>query len=151
MNINRWLQVRNWGTLEEYPEECLIGYLLTQSRRFYNTFGGRRKNPVKIFNLIGKNMFYIKISNFLEVILSTAVVKTIPRWYDSRCLYAASVSKLEILTEGRYNLRYSLTGVSEFVKVSHMDGSPSKLQTQNQWEEMGIELSLTKIPTFFIY
>lgn len=123
MNINRWLQVRNWGTLEEYPDECLIGYSPTQSRRFYNTFGGRRKNPGKIFDLIGNNMFYIKISNFLEVILSTAVVKIIPGWYDSRCLYAASVSELEILTEGRYNLRYSLTGVSEFVKVSHMDGS----------------------------
>lgn len=64
-------------------------------------------------------MFYIKISNFLEVILSTAVVKIIPRWYDSRCLYAASVSELEILTEGRYNLRYSLAGVSEFVSVTY--------------------------------
>lgn len=36
------------------------------------TFGGRRKNPGKIFDLIGKN---IKRSNFLEVILSTALVK----------------------------------------------------------------------------
>lgn len=73
-------------------------------------------------------MFYIKISNFLEVILSTAVVKIIPRWYDSRYLYANSVSELEILTEGRYSLRYSLISVSDI----WMEVYTSKLQTQSQ-------------------
>lgn len=51
----------------------------------------------KSFDLTGNNMFYIKISNFLEVILGTAVVKKIiPRWYDSRVSYANSVSEQEI-------------------------------------------------------